>query len=166
MRTRAEIVDRARLYVGHRETEPNGSPLIRAWLRRCGVSQPAPWCAAFASWCIESRELAGEETSVALAGAVALGSLFPDALIAEPGDIMWFRTGPWQGHCGIVVAVDRGQLLCVEGNHRDQVALTRRLRNEVEVGSTRRERWGADTAWAFQVFPDAPLVRRSIEGTR
>ena len=37
MRTREQIVERALLHVGHKETSNNRSPLIDAWLRRCGL---------------------------------------------------------------------------------------------------------------------------------
>ena len=43
MRARAEIVARARFHVGHKESPlgSNDSVLIRAWLRRCGITAPA-----------------------------------------------------------------------------------------------------------------------------
>lgn len=149
MRHRAEIVQRALSHVGHRETAENDSPLIREWLERCGINEPAAWCAAFASWCLED---------VALAGAVKLGRAYPETHTPKPGDLMWFPTNDkGNGHVGIVVEVDEREALCVEGNSANRVRLVRRLRSEVRFSRTR----GPDPAWAA-----APLVRASFEGTR
>ncbi len=156
MRTRAEIVERARVHVGHSETSENDSILIRAWLRLCGVASPAPWCAAFASWCLGDR---------AMAGALKLGRSFPATLNPQPGDLMYFATGGGKGHIGIVVAVSEDEVLCIEGNRHNRIALVRRLRSEVLFSRTRAEDWegpqldlGPSERW--------PLARRTIEGTR
>lgn len=42
----------ARSYVGERESAPNDSKLIRAWLRLCGVLVPSAWCGAFVTACL------------------------------------------------------------------------------------------------------------------
>lgn len=149
MKTRAEIVERALRHVGHRETAPNDSELIREWLARCGIHDPAAWCAAFASWCLED---------VALAGAIKLGKAYPETHAPKPGDLMWFPTDDkGHGHVGIVVEVDEREALCVEGNSANMVRLVRRLRSEVRFSRTRPP----DPAWGT-----APLVRVSFEGTR
>jgi hypothetical protein len=156
MRTRAEIVNRASLHIGHKETAPNDSLLIRAWLRRCGINYPAAWCAAFACWCLEDR---------AMAGAVKLGKSFPAARDPQPGDLMWFPTGGGRGHVGIVAAVNDAEALCIEGNSANQVRPVRRLRSEVQFSRTREEAWGAPSAWVFDVV-SAPLVHVTPEDTR
>lgn len=156
MRTRHEIVGRAFTHVGHSETSENDSILIRAWLRLCGIVTPAPWCAAFASWCLGDR---------AMAGALKLGRSFPATLNPQPGDLMYFATGGGKGHVGIVVAVNELEVLCIEGNQRNRVRLIRRLRSEVLFSRTRAEDAGPETA-LLEPWPEAPLVRRSLEGTR
>jgi len=163
VRTRNEIVERAFTHLGHQEERENDSLLIRAWLRRCGVTAPAPWCAAFASWCIEDSATG---RPVALAGAVALGRLFSVTLEPQPGDLMWFRTGDWTGHVGIVVAVRDFEVLCIEGNSRNMVRLVRRRRSDVNFSRTRAERWENSLEGDPLHWRDAPLVVVEKEGTR
>ena len=150
--TRRQIVQRAQTHVGHREVTANRSPLIDAWVRRCGLEPddprgPYPWCAAFASWCID----------VAQPGAVKLGAMFPETTDPEPGDLMWFTTDDTTGagHVGIVVETGARECLCVEGNSDNAIRLVRRMKSEVRFSRTRSERW-----WS------APLVRVERAGTR
>jgi hypothetical protein len=156
MRTRHDIVGRAFVHEGHRETAENDSILIRAWLRLCGITYPAPWCAAFASWCLGDR---------ALAGALKLGRSFPATLSPQPGDLMYFATGGGAGHVGIVVAVAPSEVLCMEGNSANRVRLVRRLRSEVLFSRTRDEDAGPETI-LLEPWPEAPLVRVSRADTR
>lgn len=169
MKTRAEIVARARLHVGHRETANNDSPLIRPWLRRCGVNAPSAWCAAFASWCVEERDEAlafaqGRSVVVACAGALRLGRMFLATRAPQPGDLMFFATDDeGHGHVGIVVAGDADTVLCIEGNSANMVRFVRRLRSEVLFASTRDEVLALPP---LEAYTAAPLVRVSKAGTR
>lgn len=155
MRTRAEIVERARVHVGHTETAENDSILIRAWLRLCGVVAPAPWCAAFASWCLGDR---------AIAGALKLGRSFPATLNPQPGDLMYFGTGGVYGHIGIVVFVLPDRVFCIEGNSQNRIRFVCRLRSEVLFSRTRAEDWEGPPADFVPM--STPLVRVAREGTR
>lgn len=168
MRSRQEIVERARIHVGHRETAPNRSPLIDAWLRRCGLGPGYPWCAAFASWCVEEYRVswpnAYEDLPVACAGALKLGRMLPETRDPQPGDLMWFATdAKGAGHVGIVVAGNDEAVLCIEGNSANMVRHVRRLRSEVRFSRTRVE-----TMALPPINPrlNAPLVHVSFEGTR
>jgi hypothetical protein len=165
MRTRAQIVERARTHVGHREVGENDSVLIRAWLRRCGVVTPAPWCAAFASWCIEEYWDVDESAPefVKQAGALKLAALFPETRDPQPGDLMFFPTGGGFGHCGIVVAALPDRVLCIEGNSDNRVRYVWRLRSEVRFASTRDEAWDGST---WTVPSGVPLVHVQRKGTR
>jgi hypothetical protein len=157
MRTRAQIVERAKLHVGHRETAPNDSVLIRAWLRRCGIDKPAAWCAAFASWCLEDRNMAG---------AQALGRSFPETKDPLPGDLMWFSTGGWQGHIGIVVDVLPLLVLCIEGNSANQVRYVIRARSQVHFSRTRDEGWDKSDVASLKEWDRAPILEVERAGTR
>ena len=42
----------ARSQVGVREVTANWSPIIKLYLKVAGVFSPAPWCAAFLTWCL------------------------------------------------------------------------------------------------------------------
>ncbi len=167
MRDRAGIVERARIHVGHRETSNNRSPLIDAWLRRCGLGPGYAWCAAFASWCVEEREETEHGLgphAVACAGALKLGRMFPEVVDPLPGDLMWFATDAnGAGHVGIVVAGNDMHVLCIEGNSANMVRHVRRPRREVRFSRTREE-----SAALPPINPrlNAPLVHVSFEGTR
>jgi hypothetical protein len=168
MRTRQEIVERARLHVGHRETSNNRSPLIDAWLRRCGLGPGYAWCAAFASWCVEDREmhLTGEDSPVLApvkqAGALKLGRMFPATRDPQPGDLMYFATDDkGAGHVGVVVGGDEDRVLCVEGNSANSVRYAYRTRAEVLFARTR------DEALTLPLESRAaPLVHVTKDGTR
>jgi hypothetical protein len=154
MRTREQIIERAKLHVGHREVSPNRSPLIDAWLRRCGLGPGYPWCAAFASWCLED---------VALAGALNLGRHYPATKHPQPGDLMFFATDDkGAGHVGIVVAGDELTVLCIEGNSANMVRYVRRMRVEVRFSRTRDEELELPPI----TTPAHPLLRVTKDGTR
>jgi hypothetical protein len=161
MISRADIVERARTHVGHREVTPNRSTLIDHWLRRCGVARGLPWCAAFASWCID--------TPKPTAGALALGRAHSETRNPMPGDLMWFATDDkGAGHIGIVVAgVGLDEVLCIEGNSADGVRYVRRLRSEVKFSSTSAEVLPLPAlTMSTPAEVAAPLVLVSREGTR
>jgi hypothetical protein len=168
MRTREQICERSRIHVGHREVTPNRSPLIDAWLRRCGLGPGYPWCAAFASWCVEAGCIYHPSATivepVACAGALRLGHMFPATLDPMPGDLMYFATDDkGAGHVGIVVAGNAESVLCIEGNSANMIRYVRRLRSEVLFARTRRE---IATLPPINPRLNAPLVRVSFEGTR
>lgn len=124
---RQAIVARATACVGIREVGTNRGPDIDAWLERCGAPLGSAWCAAFASWCISVAGL----PIVKQAGAQALGKSLPPTLSPLPGDLMWFKTGAWQGHVGICIGGDLDHVAAVEGNSANMVRVTRRRRGEV-----------------------------------
>jgi hypothetical protein len=153
---RQAIVANACGFVGLRERSTNRGPDIDTWLERCGAELGSPWCAAFASWCISVPGL----PSVREAGAQALGrSMRPTTLIL-PGDVMWFPTGTWTGHCGIVIGTGPGELAVVEGNHENRVALVRRRMADVRVVTP------LPVEELAEIPPGLPLVPVQREGTR
>ncbi len=155
----ADVVARARSRVGHREVTPNRSPLIDGWLRACGVPRGLPWCAAFASWCLDLRQ--------PCAGALRLGRTFPETRNPQLGDLMWFATNDrGAGHIGIVVAaVGLDEVVCIEGNSGDGVRYTRRLRSQVRFSSTHPETESPLPA-ATAAEAAAPLLPVAHEDTR
>lgn len=129
---RQDIVARAIGQIGLVEKgDTNRHEMIDLWLRRCGATLGSAWCAAFASWCI-----AGAGPGVSIAGAQALGRHFPETKDPRPGDFMWYPTGPWQGHCGIVTGVTLSEVMTVEGNLRNAVRVARRRRDDVRFSRT------------------------------
>lgn len=171
MRTREQIIERARVHVGHREVSPNRSPLIDAWLRRCGLGPGYPWCAAFASWCVEHRVIGeypdAEPAVVACAGALKLGRMFPATDAPQPGDLMYFATdAKGAGHVGVVVGVAEEDVLCIEGNSANQIRYVQRVRSEVQFSRTRDETWAGDLIGDRALWVRAPVVHVSYEGTR
>lgn len=152
---RRAIVARAQSAVGVTEDPPgsNRGHRIDEWLQRAGVSTGLPWCAAFASWCIDT---------VAIGGALALGSHFPETVSPRPGDVMFFPTGGGKGHCGIVLGLSAHEVMTIEGNSGDAVRCVRRARDLVRFAST-----GVDTTGTCPAsVASYPFVATEIAGTR
>lgn len=152
---RRAAVARAQSAIGITEEPPGSNRGIRIdeWLGRCHASTGQPWCAAFASWCLDT---------VAIAGAQALGGHFPAVDSPLPGDVMWFSTGAGKGHCGLVVGLGPHEVLTIEGNSQDAVRCVRRARDLVRFSST-----GPDISGTCPAsVATAPFVATAIEGTR
>jgi len=149
------IVHRAQGKLGITEDPPgsNRGPQIDQWLGRCGVSTGLPWCAAFASWCLDF---------VSTAGALALGQHFPATLDPYPGDVMYFPTGGGKGHCGLVLGVSPHEVMTIEGNCQDAVRVVRRARDLVRFGSIGNDLQGK----CPEAVASLPFLATRIEGTR
>lgn len=152
---RKAIVKRALACIGVIETSENRHPLIDKWLKTCGVGLGQPWCAAMASHCIGT---------LAIPGAQALGGRFPVTADPFPGDLMWFPTGKWQGHCGIVTGVTMSEVMTVEGNLRNACRVARRTRDAVHFARTYSDISGTCPG----IPPNVPFeeTKASAEGTR
>lgn len=157
---RQAIVARACACVGIVERQTNRGPDIDAWLERCGAPLGSPWCAAFASWCISVASL----PVVREASAQRLGKSLTATRSPEPGDVMWFPTGDWTGHCGIVIGVGVSEVATVEGNQDNAVRCVRRSIPDVKFGDP------ANIAHYPGLLPQVPpgLVLKNVsrEGTR
>jgi hypothetical protein len=127
---RQDIVARACSRVGVREYFDNAGTEIEEWQSRAGAKRGDPWCACFASWCLSVAGL----PEVRMAGAQALGRSLLVTADPLPGDLLWFPTGSWQGHCGIVIASAGTQTASVEGNLDNQVGLARRVKSNCHYG--------------------------------
>lgn len=152
---RKAIVKRAISFLGVVETGENRHPLIDKWLKACGVGLGQPWCAAMASECIGT---------VAIPGAQALGQRFPATVDPWPGDLMWFKTTGWQGHCGIVIGVTLSEVMTVEGNLRNACRVARRARNSVNFARTCPDNSG--TCPGIPPNVQFEETKASAEGTR
>ena len=121
MRSRASqyglmALDTARREIGRGEFGGNNSgPDVRRY--RQGFGGSGPWCAAFVCWCIEqssarlSRRVPVKRTHGArrLFRRVCAAGCKVGKDEVEPGDIVLWSRGKkaWQGHVGIVSAVER-----------------------------------------------------------
>jgi hypothetical protein len=154
---RKAIVLKALSFIGIVEEGVNRHPLIDRWLKDCGVGVGQPWCAAMASACLGS---------VAIASAQILGKRFPPTVDPFPGDLMWYPTGAWQGHCGIVIGVSASEVMTVEGNLRNACRVARRARNQVNISRTCQDNSG--TCPGIPPKPEIQFeeTRASTEGTR
>lgn len=124
---RREPVEHALSYLGLIENpigsndEPTG--VIDGWLKAARAPDGQPWCAAaLSSWL---------GLSPRYASAQALGHAFPATRAPLVGDIMWYPTGEWQGHCGLVIGIaDLGRglfdTMTIEGNSNNAVRVWRR----------------------------------------
>lgn len=156
---RQAIVARACACVGVIERQTNRGPEIDTWNERAGAALGSPWCASFASWCIS---VSGHPV-VREASAQKLGKNLPATRDPEPGDVMWFPTGAWTGHCGIVIGCGVSEVACVEGNQNNAVRVVRRIRAAVKFASSVG---GVSTGLLPQVPPGLDLVPVQHEGTR
>lgn len=132
-----EVLQFARSAIGARENPPgsNRGPEVDTYLRAVGLNPGAgsfPWCAAFVYWCfdqaatrigrynpcvktagvLEHWRVAGER-GIRRYGAEEAQS---DPEAVWPGLVFAIRTGPVQGHMGIVESVSLGLLTTIEGN--------------------------------------------------
>lgn len=155
---RQDAVWRACSRVGVVELDTNAGPEISAWLKRSGAVQGDPWCAAFASWCISVEGMPDRR----VAGAQALGKSLWASVEPLPGDVLWFPTGPWQGHCGIVIATSALEVASVEGNLNNAVGIARRARNHCRFGCPK----GPPPSLRVDIPPGLPFKETSIVGTR
>lgn len=99
--------------------------LVLGYLSGVGIHKLANWCAAFVSHVVRTAAPAGMDVPQS-AGARAwgrkaqqLGWLEVSALPPKPGDVwVFWRVAPdaWQGHIGIVVALDGDHVTLLEGN--------------------------------------------------
>lgn len=152
---RRAVVARAQSALGVSEDPPGSNRGVRVdeWLQRCHVSTGLPWCAAFASWCLDT---------VAIAGAQALGAHFPAVDSPLPGDVMWFATGAGKGHCGVVVGLGSHEVMSIEGNCHDAVRCVRRARDLVRFSSTGSDIQGTCPS----TIASASFCATTPEGTR
>lgn len=150
MTPRELVVAAARAELGLREisgTNTDKAGKIAAWLRACGVAPGLAWCAAFASMCLRAAGL-----TVACAGAVRLGKMWPATDEPLLGDLLWYPTDDQgHGHVGIVIAVSSEFVVSIEGNQRNGVRMVRRRR--------------ADCRFTRVPLPEqaAPAVDMSVE---
>lgn len=117
------VVSNARRYATGKSLETDGQndgPDIREWLGERGITEPAPWCAAFA--CAQIHE-AARSLGIVLelrysAGALRLCDLNPELHIDAPeiGCLVVWDHGGGKGHVGIVTGVTEvgGELASIE----------------------------------------------------
>jgi len=98
--------------------DPQG--LIRGLLARCSVAPALAWCAAFLSFLIGKHNTAS---------ALSFRTLYP--VVQEPiaGDVFCYPTNDkGNGHCGLVIGVDRASAMTLEGNAGNRVRVHLRPR--------------------------------------
>ena len=90
---------------------------------RNGISNGAPWCASFVSWCYKGNDVFGHQPSVSgIMMAADQKGLYAKkgSYIPKAGDIMIQKNGA--SHTGIVESVDSdGTIHTIEGNASNQV---------------------------------------------
>ncbi len=157
---RQAIVARAGACVGIVELAgDNHGPEIDGWNQRAGAPLGSPWCASFASWCISVAGL----LEVRQPSATVLGRMFPVTGSPRPGDLGWFRTGPWQGHIGPYIGGDAQFAALIEGNSGNRVRVVMRRREQLSFARTVNDFAPASDA---PLPPSLPLVPTNMEGTR
>lgn len=128
---RRRIIERCQLAMSRQVVEAKGDnrhPFIDVLNDEVLVPLGSAWCAAFACWALSYIRKTGS--------AQTLGRSFVATQDPAPGDLMWYPTGSWQGHCGIVAGVSIDQVMCYEGNQQNALRVTRRPRLGLFFGRT------------------------------
>jgi hypothetical protein len=108
----AQECDRFRV----REVGRNDGPRVREYLRSAGITAPAPWCAAFVTWCLTQAGVAHDQMPKGPASACnwrawadRRGVAHRDPTQAVRGDLFVWCNHPksWTGHIGFVVRTRR-----------------------------------------------------------
>ncbi|HMI03128.1 MAG TPA: CHAP domain-containing protein [Pedobacter sp.] len=135
------VIEIARKEIGVREEGgENCGVAVKGYLSYVGIKSPAPWCAAFVSWCFGQAGFVQPRTAWcpalfpdARSGKAPQGRLRKDPL---PGRIMgiYFPSKGRIAHCGIVEKVRGDFVYVIEGNTnvaggRDGDRVMRRLRH-------------------------------------
>jgi len=113
---------RAARHVGVKEDPPNSNsgPLIRKWLKRAGITTPAPWCMAFlySMLCEVGVEL--DYPNKASVGFFEEWARKNGRIVDVPqrGDLVCYRfdADNWPDHVGIVEKVGGSYIYTIEGN--------------------------------------------------
>jgi hypothetical protein len=135
-----------------KEESPRGSnwgPFVESLLRRAGLNAPAPWCAAFVSWCVieagaNNKALWGHRAATYYLWNWGV-STKRFSVTPKRGDIFVYN-GPSGGHTGFVTKVKFAGLYIetIEGNtndggSREGYAVCRRTRSVASI--TKHPRW-------------------------
>lgn len=121
-KTAAQALSNASSQIGVRElTGHNDGKDIAKY--RNGISNGAPWCASFVSWCYKGNDVFGYQPSVSgIMMATKQKGLYAQkgAYTPKAGDVMIQKNGV--SHTGIVESVDSdGTIHTIEGNASNQV---------------------------------------------
>ncbi|MDR1305279.1 MAG: hypothetical protein LBK76_08670 [Verrucomicrobiales bacterium] len=118
--SRQEFLAVLRSQVGVTERPPgsNDGPEVRAYLAACGITKPAPWCAALLHWGlskIASKPVTG--------GGAWSPAWFPRARRVAAGDVregdiggVYFASLRRVGHVVACESVSRREVTTIEGN--------------------------------------------------
>lgn len=118
---RSRVLDIARGEIGVREVGQNGGKRISEYLEYTGIKVPAPYCAAWVSWCFWKAGYPEPRTAWS-------PSLFPKGRMVgiDPSDTrddkrgyvfgIYFPELKRTGHCGFVEVVRGDWIQTIEGN--------------------------------------------------
>ena len=157
---RRAIIRAGQPFIGLSEEPPGSNSdlggVIRAWLTRCGAPHGAPWCAAFASWCLSQ----GGGPPVRQAGAQALGRSYPATTQPLTGDLFWYPTdAQGHGHVGLVLGVSAAEIMTLEGNCGNAVRVARRDRAGLRFARTIDDTSGTPPGVVPTVLPPPGATR-------
>lgn len=120
----------------------NSGPEVRAWLKRCRINVPAPWCAAWASCVYQDAAMSlnianpapmttsalGIWRKAPLAAQILKARAIDDPSLVRRGCLFVEDHGHGLGHCGIVLGV-RGDSITVDTIEANTVPRGSRSRN-------------------------------------
>jgi hypothetical protein len=121
----------ARSEIGIKEIPPgsNRGPRVEEYLKSVHLGPGYAWCAAFVYWCYKKACMGLNLANPLLATGSCLnhwnkttgkritsGEVALNPALIGPGDIFIIRRNEWQGHTGIVTAIDGAYIKTIEGN--------------------------------------------------
>jgi hypothetical protein len=129
----------------------NWGPVVSVYLRHARVNYPAPWCAAFVHYCLDSCGIANTVTAYAPSAQNAKHLVYARAHMLETpvaGDVftIYFFSMKRIAHCGFFQQQHNGSsFVTIEGNtntdgSREGYEVARRIRSYHTIYSL--SRWG------------------------
>ena len=143
LQERTLFVARSQQKEGVKEVGNNWGPVVKMYLKVAGLRSPAPWCAAFLTWCLveagaDRKKLPKNPASTYFWWKWAKDT---DRTMVTPGRgnvFVW--NGKGGGHIGLITGIDRGMLTTIEGNtneegSREGTAVMNKLRKMSRIQS-------------------------------
>lgn len=108
---------------GVKEVGNNWGPTVKLYLKAAGVFSPAPWCAAFVTWCLKTAGYTNKfpkypASTLWWVNFAKENKIFKTSK-PQRGDLfVWNIKG--QGHIGFIAEVQGQYLRTIEGNTNDE----------------------------------------------
>lgn len=140
---RALFVARSQERAGVVEVGNNWGPMVKMYLAVAGLRNPAPWCAAFVTWCLIEAGADRKKLPMNPASTYFWWKWAVDkkrTMITPGRGNLFVWNGKGGGHIGFITSVTRGVLATIEGNtneagSREGTAVLSKTRKMAQIQS-------------------------------